>query len=88
MMRNNNFFKRLKACINFLFFGNAGIRLMTCGKCGSINIVPVAETEKYEEISDEMEQHGVKIIWREVDVCNKCGAAVVERQYWVWDKEK
>lgn len=84
-MRVNNFIKRLRIAVKFLFYGSSGARIMTCGKCGSINISPVVDTDIDEEIHSILKEQNVKRVWREVSVCHHCGAQVVEKQYWVWD---
>lgn len=83
-MRTDNLLRRIKIAIRFVLYGKAGVRIMTCGKCGSINISPAERTAIDEEIEPELAEENVKRKWREVDVCQNCGATVVERQYWIW----
>lgn len=83
-MRKNNFIKRLQIAIGFLINGRGGVRIMTCGNCGSINILPVVDTATDKEISTELQKKNCKRIWAEVNICNNCGALVAEKQYWFW----
>ncbi|MEY8429261.1 hypothetical protein AALC75_01870 [Lachnospiraceae bacterium 48-42] len=82
-MRKNNLLLRVKVAIQFIF-QNTNRRIMTCGRCGSINIRPKAGSEAEEEIPPDMEEEGVKRIWHQIDICVNCGAVIVEKQYWFW----
>lgn len=83
-MRKNNFINRLKIAINILLLRRGNIRIMACENCGSINISPVIVKDGYVDVPSELEMGGVKKIWMEIDVCNNCGANVVEKQYWTY----
>lgn len=83
-MRENKLLQRIKIAVRFILYGKSGVRIMTCGNCGSINILPVENTAIDEEIEPDLAEAYVKRKWREVNVCQKCGAVVVERQYWMW----
>lgn len=84
-MRGNSFIKRLRPAINFIIHGAGGVRIMTCEKCGSINILPVTGTSDYAEIIPDLKEQNVRRIWRETNICKHCGAYVMELQYWVWN---
>lgn len=82
-MRKNNLLLRVKIAIQFIFQNKNG-RIMTCGRCGSINIRPLADSEKDEKIHTELENKGVRRIWSQINICQNCNATVIERQFWVW----
>lgn len=82
-MRKNNLLLRVKIAIQFIFQNKNG-RIMTCGRCGSINIRPLADSEKDEKIHTELENKGVRRIWSQINICQNCNATVIERQFGVW----
>lgn len=83
-MRENKLWLRIKIAAKFILFGYAGVRIMTCARCGSMNILPVTDSAVNEDIVSELKKENVQCIWREIDICQNCGATVIERQYWVW----
>ena len=60
-MRKNNLLLRVKVAIQFIF-QNINGRIMTCGRCGSINIRPKAGSEAEEEIPPDMEEEDRKSV--------------------------
>lgn len=79
-MRRSNLWDRIKISYNLIRYGRGNIRVMTCGKCGSIFIRPISEHPAEEEYI-----HGDKHIdsvWSEFNQCMKCGAICKEIQLW------
>jgi len=83
-MRENKLWSRIEIAARFLFYGHAGCRIMSCERCGSTNILPVADSAVNEDIGPELKKKDVQYIWREIDICQNCGATVIERQHWIW----
>lgn len=83
-MRTKGLIHRIKVAMRFIISGQGNVRIMTCGNCGSMNIGPVEGTAIDTEVSEQLAKYGVKRMWQEADICQKCGAQVAEHQYWIW----
>lgn len=83
-MRKNGLILRVKLAMQFIIHGQGNMRIMTCEKCGAMNIAPQENTAIYDKVPEELSGHNVRRIWREIDTCQRCGANVIERQYWIW----
>lgn len=82
-MRINNFTTRLKIAVYFLFCKERKhIRVMTCGRCNTMNIEALPDTCKYGECPEE----NVNLYWEETCKCLKCGAQCREMQLWSWEE--
>ena len=68
-MRDNKLFDRVKIAYRFIRYGKGCARIMECGKCGSVIIVPISE--------EPLDQ-----VWSEYVQCCKCGAVCKEIQLW------
>ena len=79
-MRKNTVWQRLKVAYNLVVYGKGKVRLMTCGKCGGITIVPIS-LKPYESDYSEDGLH-VDLVWIEFTRCLKCGAVCQEIQMW------
>lgn len=79
-MRANNLFQRISVAYNFIRYGRGKCRIMTCGKCGSICIVPISAHPGETDCIDE-DKH-IDLLWGEVVQCMKCGAVCHEIQCW------
>lgn len=79
-MRQNKLFQRMSVAYNLIRYGKGKCRIMTCGKCGSICILPISEHPG--ESSCINEDRHIDLIWGEVVQCMKCGAVCHEIQCW------
>lgn len=79
-MRKNNLFQRIFVAYNFIRYGRGKCRIMTCGKCKSICIVPISEHPGETSYIDEDKQ--IDLVWGEIVQCMKCGAVCHEIQLW------
>jgi ribosomal protein S27AE len=78
-MRNNfNFLKRFKKGILFIV-KKQNARIMTCGKCGSTNIIPISNS-----INKPFNNNNIKAdsMYVQFSICKKCGAVCKEFQLW------
>lgn len=86
MARNTGFKLRLKVA-TYLLLGkvNKDMRTMTCGRCGSMDIVEIEEenesTEKYKVDSSSRTRY----FWSDKVKCKLCGAKCIEIQTWEWE---
>lgn len=79
-MRDNKLFDRIKIAYRFIRYGKGCTRIMKCGKCGSVIIVPISEKPLEDKlINDKMH---VDQVWSEYVQCCKCGAVCKEIQLW------
>lgn len=85
MLRNKStLLKRIKIAIDFIVkYKNA--RVMTCGNCGSTNIIPI---NKASEDEAEDTEKNVYIIYTQYSKCRKCGSVCKEIQLWSKDGNK
>lgn len=79
-MRASDLLQRIHVAYNFIRYGRGKCRIMTCGKCGSICIVPISEHPGESSYIDD-EKH-IDLVWGEVVQCMKCGAVCHEVQMW------
>lgn len=79
-MRESKLLQRISVAYNLIRYGSGKCRIMTCGKCGSICILPISEHPSEQKHIDE-ERH-IDSVWSEVIQCMKCGAVCQEIQLW------
>lgn len=65
-MRTSKLIKRIIVSYNFIRYGKGNVRLMTCGKCGSIFIHPISESPQEGEIITD--QRHIDRYWVEFNV--------------------
>lgn len=77
-----NFWLRLRLAINFVLSRKQiPTRTTTCGRCGSQAIMEIREP--IQGALPEYPQYN--LIWTDTCKCLKCGAEVIEVQYWSWE---
>lgn len=54
-MRTSELMQRIIVSYNFIRYGKGNVRLMTCGKCGSVFIHPISESPQEGEIITALE---------------------------------
>lgn len=79
-MRVNTLLQRIEIAFNFIIYGKGKARVMSCGKCNSIAIVPI--TKKPFESSYIENGKVIDVYWSEFNKCLKCGAVCKEVQMW------
>lgn len=79
-MRDNKILQRIKVAYRFVRYGKGNVRIMTCGKCGSMLVKGISENS----IEDTYIRDGVHVdlLWSEYSQCIKCGAVCKEIQMW------
>lgn len=82
-MRASGFLQRISVAYNLVRYGRGKCRIMTCGKCKSICIVPITVHPEESSLIDE-EKH-IDLVWSEAVQCLKCGAVCHEIQCWNFD---
>lgn len=82
-MRASDFLQRISVAYNLMRYGRGKCRIMTCGKCKSICIVPITVHPEESSLIDE-EKH-IDLVWSEAVQCLKCGAVCHEIQCWNFD---
>lgn len=82
-MRTSKLIQRIIVSYNFIRYGKGNVRLMTCGKCGSVFIHPISESPQEGEIITD--QRHIDRYWVEFNQCMKCGAVCEETQLWNFD---
>jgi hypothetical protein len=80
-MRKSSFFKRLKVGI-VLIFKKKNARIMTCGKCGGTNIIPISNSLEQPFASDNIK---ADLMYLQFSKCNDCGAVCKELQLWSFE---
>ena len=79
-MRASDFLQRISVAYNLMRYGSGKCRIMTCGKCKSICIVPITEHPEESSLIDG-DKH-IDLVWSEAVQCMKCGAVCHEIQCW------
>lgn len=81
MARKTGFKLRLKVA-TYLLLGKVDkdMRTMTCGRCGSMDIVEIEEESEGEEIFHSKTRY----FWGDKVKCKDCGAECREIQTWEW----
>lgn len=86
MARKTGFKLRLKVA-TYLLLGKVtkDMRTMTCGKCGSMDIVEIEEeTERKTQFQVGMVSSTI-YTWKDRVKCKNCGAECNEIQTWEWE---
>lgn len=82
-MRGNDILQRIHVAYNLVRYGRGKCRIMTCGKCKGICILPITEHPEESSLIDK--EHRIDSIWSEAVQCIKCGAVCHEIQLWNFD---
>lgn len=82
----NNFFKRVRVAVEIVFnTRNRHICVMSCPKCGSINIQPLPD--ELDSNTNHICKHvrettEMDFVWAGQAYCHSCGSTCTEVQVW------